>query len=128
MIRYKLLCTFSNTNKLDRTLDLIEDNFTNIEKIFIFANKSNPYEKYLTFNIDLNLNRVYNNFISIHRKKETNTLYSVNAINVIIAEINGGVIDPSIELNWEEYRNSLLLSKRNQINIVPLLLEEIVEY
>ena len=35
MNNYKLLCTFSNQKKLDTTLDLIEEHFNNLDKIFI---------------------------------------------------------------------------------------------
>ena len=37
MNRYKLLCTFSNRKKLEDTIDLIENSFSNIEKIFIYT-------------------------------------------------------------------------------------------
>lgn len=128
MSRYKLLCTFSNTDTLDSTLDLIEEKFTYLEKIFIFANSSNSNEKYLTFNIDITQDQVHHNFISIHRKKETNTMYSVNAVNVLVKQITGGEINPRVQLDWESYRNSLLLTKRQMINVIPLVLEEIVRY
>ena len=128
MNNYKLLCTFSNQKKLDTTLDLIEEHFNNLDKIFIFSNKDTPYEKYLTFNINLSSNKIYQNYISIHRKKETNTLYSVNAINVIIMALNNGVLDTRMQLDWDLYKNSLLLTKREHINVIPIILEEIVEY
>jgi len=128
MSQFKLLCTFSNQKKLDRSLDLIENNFYNIQKIFIFSNKDNPYEKYVTFNVDLSQNKIYHNFISIHRKKETNTLYSVNAINIIIKALNNGILDTRLQLDWDLYRNTLLLSKREEINVIPIVLDEIIEY
>jgi len=128
MSQFKLLCTFSNQKKLDRSLDLIENNFYNIQKIFVFSNKDNPYEKYVTFNVDLSQNKIYHNFISIHRKKETNTLYSVNAINIIIKALNNGILDTRLQLDWDLYKNTLLLSKREVINVIPIVLDEIIEY
>jgi hypothetical protein len=49
----------------------------------------------------------------VHRKKETNTLYTVNALNEIIQRINNGVLDKTYQLEWHNYRNSLLLTDEN---------------
>jgi hypothetical protein len=50
------------------------------------------------------------NTISVHRKKETNTLYTVNALNEIIQRLNNGVLDKTYQLEWYNYQNSLLLT------------------
>jgi hypothetical protein len=49
--------------------------------------------------------------ISINRKKETNTLYSINALNAIIRVMNNGVLDKSFIVNWTDYTNCLVLSE-----------------
>jgi hypothetical protein len=49
--------------------------------------------------------------ISINRKKETNTLYSINALNALIIALNGGVLDKSYMINWNDYKDCMLLSQ-----------------
>jgi len=128
MYNLKLLCTSITSKKVDETLDYIEDNFVDIEKIFIFYDRDHTNTYYLTFNIDTTKNGIYENFISIHRKKEYNTLYSVNALNLIIRNLNNGILDTKYKLDWSLYRNVLLLSKGNDIRRIPLVLEEIIKY
>jgi len=49
--------------------------------------------------------------ISINRKKESNTLYSINALNALISHLNNGVLDKSFIIDWSNYKNTLLLSQ-----------------
>ena len=51
------------------------------------------------------------NTILVHRKKQTNTLYTINALNEVIKYLNRGVLDTSYKIPWENYRNCLLLTK-----------------
>ena len=65
---------------------------------------------------DLNLIVDYvkkSNTILIHRKKDTNTLYTVNALNEIIKTVNNGVLDKTYIITWENYKNSLLLTNND---------------
>ena len=67
------------------------------------------------------------NTILLHRKKETNTLYTINAVNHIIREANNGVLDTSYRLQWQNYRNSILLTNKEGLNIIPTRLKEIID-
>ena len=127
MNNFKLLCAFSYKKNLNSVIDDIIYQFNGLQKIFIFLNKDNDSEYYLTFNVDLTLNDRFNRYIIIHRKKETNTLYSVNALNLIIRELNGGFLDTTYQLNWNMYQNMLLLSKGSEIRYIPLELDEVVK-
>lgn len=127
MNNFKLLCTFSYKKNLNSVIDDIIYQFNGLQKIFVFVNRDNDRECYLTFNIDLNLNDKFSKYIIIHRKKETNTLYSVNALNLIIQNLNNGILDKSYILNWDLYRNHLLLSKGGEVNRIPLELEEVIK-
>lgn len=126
MYNFKLLCTFSYKKNLNTVLDNIIYQFNGLQKIFVFNNKENTNECYLTFNVDLTLNNRFDRYIIIHRKKETNTLYSVNALNLIIKNLNNGILDTSYKLNWSLYQNMLLLSKGDEINRIHLQLDEVV--
>lgn len=54
-----------------------------------------------------------NDTITINRKKETETLYSINALNTLICELNNGVLDKSYRIDWIQYKNKLMLSDRS---------------
>lgn len=129
MIQKQLLCTFANSVNYIDVLKEISQQYTLIDnKIFIFANENNLRELYLTFNVEKNdrVNR-YKGTISIHRKKQTNTLYTLNAMNKLIADENGGVFDKSFQLNWNLYKNSIILTNEVGVKIVPLKLFSISE-
>jgi hypothetical protein len=124
MIQKQLLCTFSNSSQYTDVLNEIPQQYKLIDnKIFIFANENNLRELYLTFNVEKGdqINR-YKGTISIHRKKQTNTLYTLNAMNKLIADENGGVFDKSFQLNWDLYKNSIILTNEIGVKIVPLKL------
>jgi DNA-directed RNA polymerase subunit L len=127
MSSLKLLCTFSKKKQLDETLDEILSKFYDVHKIFVFVNRNNETELYVTFNIDVTKNDIYENYITIHRKKETNTLYSVNALNALIVRLNNGVLDTRYKIDWNYFRNVLLLYKNNDLSTIPIALHEIVE-
>ena len=51
--------------------------------------------------------------ITINRKKDTETLYSINALNALIREENNGVLDKTYKVDWNKYTNKLLLTDRD---------------
>ena len=125
----QLLCTFSNSVQYTDVLKEIPQQYKLIDnKIFIFANENNLRELYLTFNVEKNdLNNRFKGTISIHRKKQTNTLYTLNAMNKLIADENNGVYDKNFQLSWELYKNSIILTNDIGVKIVPLKLFSIHE-
>jgi len=60
------------------------------------------------------------NTISIHRKKETNTLYTVNALNEVIRRVNNGVLDKTYQLDWSHYQNSFILTDDSGYRVIEL--------
>ena len=64
--------------------------------------------------------------MAIHRKKETNTLYTINALNEAIREENDGMLDKKFSLNWSTYQNSLLLTNDQGLNVIRTKLYKIV--
>ena len=120
----QLLCTFSNSSQYTTTLSEIPKQYNLIDnKIFIFANENNLRELYLTFNVEKNnQNNRYKGTISVHRKKQTNTLYTLNAMNRLIEDENNGVFDKNFQLNWDNYKNSIILTNEIGVKIVSLKL------
>jgi len=108
-VRTQLLCTFAHKTNLDIVIEYIKQNFEVPERrIFVFSNYANRNELYCTFNAEDNGHRGKNT-ISIHRKKETNTLYTVNALNEVIKDLNNGVLDKTMIIPWEAFENSFIL-------------------
>jgi hypothetical protein len=127
----QLLCTFSTPTSFEKTTDEIK-NFYKVfdnSKFFVFSNEKNPKEMFVTYNIisteDNSKNR-FKNTIGIHRKKLTNTLYTLNAMNRLIQDENGGVFDNKYAVDWELYKNSLILTGEISIRIIPLKIHVIL--
>jgi hypothetical protein len=128
ILQKQLLCTFANSINYNQIIDEVKYQYDLIDrKLFVFVNEKNLKELYLTFNIlKGQQNNRYKGTISIHRKKQTNTLYTLNAMNKLIAEENGGVYDKSYQLNWDLYKDCIILTNEIGVKVVPLKLFSIV--
>lgn len=124
----KLFCTFATEDELDNVLEVIKDKYNIIyNKIFILYSKSQD-EYILTYNVDFgNVSSFLPNTILVHRKKESNTLYTINALNTLIKELNGGVLDTTYRINWPDFRNCVLLTKGSELKRINTKLFKIVE-
>jgi hypothetical protein len=91
--------------------------------IFVFQNTKNVNELYLSYNIVPNSSTSkVPGTISIHRKKQTNTLYTLNALNQLIQDENGGVLDKTFQLDWELFKDSLIINAGSLVKIIPIKL------
>lgn len=124
----KLFCTFASEDTLDSILEEIQARYKIIyNKIFVLYSKSQD-EYICTYNVDFgNIGTFLENTILVHRKKESNTLYTINALNTLIKELNGGVLDTSYRINWFDYRNCILLTKGPELKKVSTKLYKIIE-
>jgi len=84
----KLFCTFATEDTLAGVLDTIQERYKIIySKIFVLYSKSQD-EYICTYNVDFgNVGTFLDNTILVHRKKESNTLYTINALNTLIKEL-----------------------------------------
>jgi hypothetical protein len=125
----QLLCTFAVPTEYKPLVEQIKSFYTlSNNKIFVFNNEKNNNELYLTYNIlhGEAARQKLPNTISIHRKKQTNTLYTLNAMNKLITEENNGVFDKTYQLNWEYYNNSLIITNEVSVKIIPLKIFDII--
>ena len=127
-MRTQLLCTFTNNKVLSKTIDKIVDAYDILyNKIFVLKNLDDVRELMCTYNIDANLdNKILQDTISLHRKKQTNTLYTINALNECIKICNNGVLDTSFQLEWESYRDSILLTSDSGLRRIDTEVQEII--
>lgn len=109
----KLFATFSKKEDIEKTIEVITARYSILfNKIFILESKDSD-EFICTYNIDpgnLSTTTVLPNTILLHRKKESNTLYTINALNTLIKTLNNGYADPSYKVEWTDYKNTILLT------------------
>ena len=124
----KLFCTFTSLEDLDKLLDEIVCSYEVLyKKIFVLYIKSNN-EYACTYNISpANVRVIPQNTILVHRKKESNTLYTINALNELIRKLNDGVVDTNFPVTWQHYKNSILLTQHNELKQLKTKLFKICE-
>ena len=117
MIDTLLLATFCKSRDVKDIISLISDSFEIVGgKIFVLQDESDRHKKILTYNIvkeDIVFSDVIKNTISLHRKKETNTLYTLNALNEVVMDQNDGQLDVRFSVDWEPHRNTLLVTYKD---------------
>ena len=109
----KLFATFTKKEDIEKTIETITSRYTILfNKIFILESKDSD-ELICTYNIDpgnLSTMSVLPNTILLHRKKESNSLYTINALNTLVKSLNNGYADPNYKVNWNDYKNIILLT------------------
>jgi hypothetical protein len=114
----QLLCTFSDIKYYNKTINDIISTYNILDnKIYVLQNIKTD-EVYLTYNAYKNLNNSMYKTISVHRKKQSNTLYTINSINEIIKFENNGILDSNYIINWNEYTNCILLTNNEGLRIL----------
>jgi hypothetical protein len=124
----KLFCTFSSKEELESTLATIQGQYKILfNKIFVLYIKSTE-EYVFTYNVDsVNMsNNLLGNTILLHRKKESNTLYTINALNDLIKSLNGGVLDNTFAINWVDYKNCILLTHAGELRRLDTKIYKII--
>jgi hypothetical protein len=124
----KLFCTFSSKSELEVTLETIQNQYKILfNKIFVLYIESTD-EYVCTYNVDsVNMsNSLLENTILLHRKKESNTLYTINALNDLIKSLNGGTLDTSYIIDWNEYKNCILLTHSGDLRKLDTKIYKII--
>ena len=125
----RLYCTFVEPNEVKEISEKIQSSYKVLfDKIFVL--ESLDKEKImLTYNVDLGNTSgefAIGNTILVHRKKQTNTLYTINALNELIKKLNNGYLDKSYAINWDDYRNCILLVQTEGFKKVDTKIKEII--
>ena len=124
----KLFCTFTTLDGIEGLVKSLSSQYSIMyHKIFALYIKSND-EYVLTYNVEQgNVNEIPESTILVHRKKETNTLYTINALNELIKSLNGGVVDTKFPINWQHYKNCILLTQHNELKQLNTKIHKIIE-
>jgi hypothetical protein len=125
----KLFCTFTAKDELESVVATINRRYSILyNKIFILESPQSE-ELMCTYNIDMgNVSESpLPNTILLHRKKESNTLYTINALNTLIKQLNGGVLDTKYIVNWHDYKNSILLTNGPDLRKLDTAIYKIID-
>ena len=124
----KLFCTFTSLEDLDDLVNSLQARYDIMyNKMFVLHVKSNN-EYVVTYNVDqANVASIPENTILVHRKKDSNTLYTINALNELIKRLNDGVVDQRFRVNWQHYRNTILLTQQNELKELKTKIHKIIE-
>ena len=125
----KLFCTFTTPDELSTVLSDINRRYTIMyNKIFVLESPQSK-ELMCTYNIDMGnvSDAPLPNTILLHRKKESNTLYTINALNALIRTLNNGMLDTRFIVNWADYKNCILLNTGPELRKLDTSIHKIVD-
>ena len=81
-MKSQLLASFTTKKDLEDTVKSVTESYTIVfSKVYVLQNEDNVNELICTYNVDTTKSVDYNavkNTISLHRKKHSNTLYTIN--------------------------------------------------
>ena len=118
----QLLCLFTTKEVLESSYNFIIGNYklTN-PNIFILESRIKPSDLFITFNVERGSGAIDSEWktILVHRKKQSNTIYTINALNEVVKSKTGGQIDNNFIIDWDEFRNCILTTSQNGYKKIP---------
>ena len=130
-MKTQLLCTFTTKNNIDKTINKIKESYIiAFNKIYVLQNEDSTTELICTYNVESNDSVDYNlvqNTISLHRKKHSNTLYTINALNEVIKNLNNGILDTNYQVPWENFKNMIMVTNSEGLNKINTRIFKIIE-
>jgi hypothetical protein len=118
----QLLCLFTTKEELEKSIQFILGSYTLTNpNVFILENKTHLEECYITFNVEKGSIAIPSDWktILVHRKKQSNTIYTINALNEVVKSKTGGMLDNSYMIDWEEFRNCILTTSNSGYKKIP---------
>jgi hypothetical protein len=130
-----LLATFLDIQENEDGIDVVNKFINNLikdynierDKVFIIKNLTNEKQYILTFILDINIgehidfNEINPGTISIHKNKETNTIYTINSLNKLIEKDSkldkGNINYKNIKIDWSKYKNTCIILKNGELTI-----------
>ena len=130
-MKTQLLCTFTSQEKLSETLQLVRETYSIVYNyIYVLQNKGDVEELFVSYNINSEEapKTLLDDTVIIHRKKETNTLYSINALNGMVKEQNGGKLDKKFALDWNKYKSSIILTNPAGLKHIKTRIYKVIDF
>jgi hypothetical protein len=118
----QLLCLFTTKEELDKSLEFVLNQYilTN-PNVFVLESKANVGELYITFNVEKGSSAINSAWktILVHRKKQSNTIYTINALNEVVKSKTGGMLDNTYQLEWDDYKNCIITTSPTGYKKIP---------
>jgi hypothetical protein len=87
-------------------------------RIFVLSIEDSE-ELICSFNIEKgNVRKQLPGAMLVHRKRDTNTMYTINSLNALVKSENNGILDSNYTVDWTKYRNSLLVTSNNELKVL----------
>lgn len=118
----QLLCLFTTKIDLDSSVQFIIDNYKLMNSnVFVLESRLRPEEAFITFNVEKGSIAIPSQWktILVHRKKQTNTIYTINALNEVVKSKTGGQLDNSFVIDWEEFHSCILTTSNMGYKKIP---------
>lgn len=123
----QLICLFTTEDNLDYTTNMIIKTYEVVYKRLFILSIVDSEELVCSFNIEKgNIRKQLPGAMLVHRKKETNTLYTINSLNALIQKENNGMQDSKFSVDWRKYANSLLVTSNNELKILQTKVYQII--
>jgi hypothetical protein len=111
----QLLCTFSSQLGYLKDIESVQVSYTVLnDVIFVLQSLNDPNEVFLTYNVVKQSTVRRHKTIIVHRKKNANVIYSINALNKLLGEDAKGQ-----PVDWTKYRNSIIIICDGELKIIP---------
>ena len=127
-----LLASFIKTDNEEQIQEEVEYIVNNIEitnsLIFLLEEQEDPLKKIITYNAIVEKGKPFNPRLftmRMHRKKQTNTLYTINALNAAVASQHDGKTGRDLKLDWSQYENSIILTVGKELRVHPIQVSKI---
>ena len=125
----KLYCTFLQGETVEEVVGtILEEHDILFNKIFVLISPEED-KTMLTYNID---GPVHNlqipNTILVHRKKQSNTLYTINSLNEVVKELNGGILDKNFTVDWDKFKNCIIVTNTEGVKKISTRIYEVIEF
>jgi hypothetical protein len=127
-----LLASFIKTDNEEQIQQEVEYIVNNIEitnsLIFLLEEQEDPLKKIITYNAIVEKGKPFNPRLftmRMHRKKQTNTLYTINALNAAVASQHDGKTGRDLKLDWSQYENSIILTAGKELRVHPIQVSKI---
>jgi len=123
----QLICLFTTEPDIDHTVLLVSKTYEVIYKRIFILSIEESEELVCSFNVEKgNIRKQLPGAMLVHRKKETNTLYTINSLNALIRKDNNGIVDANFSVDWTQYSNSLLVTSNNELKVLKTKVFQII--
>jgi len=128
LILIQLICLFTSEDILNHTVSMISKTYEVVYgRIFVLSIKESE-ELVCSFNVEKE--KQYKQLpgaMLVHRKKDTNTLYTINSLNALIRKENNGISDSKFSVDWTKFANSLLVTSNNELKVLQTDVYQIIK-